>query len=112
VQQYREALQELMPEITVPFENHPGISAAHIMPILLPAGTDRTRFMENMKAQGIQTSIHYPPIHHFTAYQEITDAVLPVTEDVVGREVTLPLYPSLSDEDVVLVAKTIREVLS
>ena len=65
-----------------------------------------------MKAQGIQTSIHYPPIHHFSAYQEITNAELPVTEDVVGREVTLPLYPAMSDEDIVLVAKTIRDVLS
>jgi len=112
VHQYREALQELTPEIVVPFDNHPGISAAHIMPILLPAGTDRIRFMENMKTQGIQTSIHYPPIHHFTAYQEITNVALPVTEDVVGREVTLPLYPAMIDEDIVLVAKTIREVLS
>ena len=111
VQQYREALQELTPKITVPFENHPGTSAAHIMPILLPAGTDRTRFMENMKAQGIQTSIHYPPVHHFTAYQKIVNPILPITEDVVEREVTLPLYPSMSNEDVVLVAKAIMQAL-
>jgi dTDP-4-amino-4,6-dideoxygalactose transaminase len=111
VQQYREALQELTPKITVPFENHPGTSAAHIMPILLPAGTDRTRFMENMKAQGIQTSIHYPPVHHFTAYQKIVNSILPITEDVVEREVTLPLYPSMSNEDVVLVAKAIVQAL-
>lgn len=111
-QQYRDVLQELTPEITVPFENHPGISSAHIMPILLPAGTDRTRFMESMKVQGIQTSIHYPPIHHFTAYQKITDSILPVTEDVVEREVTLPLYPALSEADIVLIAKTIKEAIS
>jgi dTDP-4-amino-4,6-dideoxygalactose transaminase len=111
-QQYHKALQELTPEITVPFENHPGISAAHIMPVLLPAGTDRIRFMEKMKAHGIQTSIHYPPIHHFTAYQEISNSILPVTEDVAEREVTLPLYPALLDTDVVLVTKTIQEVVS
>jgi len=111
-QQYRDVLQELAPEITVPFENHPGVSSAHIMPILLPVGTDRTRFMDSMKAQGIQTSIHYPPVHHFTAYQNITHSALPVTESVVAREVTLPLYPALQDEDIVSVAKAIREVLS
>jgi dTDP-4-amino-4,6-dideoxygalactose transaminase len=111
-QVYRDALQELTPKITVPFDNHPGISSAHIMPVLLPDGTDRTRFMENMKSQGIQTSIHYPPIHHFTAYQNITNSILPVTENVVGREVTLPLYPAMSDEDVLLVVKTIQDVLS
>jgi dTDP-4-amino-4,6-dideoxygalactose transaminase len=111
-QQYRKALQNLTPEITVPFGNHPGISSAHIMPVLLPAGTDRTRFMESMKAHGIQTSIHYPPIHHFTAYQKITNSLLPITENLAEREVTLPLYPALSDADVVLVTKTILEVLS
>jgi len=111
-QQYRKALHELAPEITIPFENHPGISAAHIMPVLLPAGTNRTLFMENMKEQKIQTSIHYPPVHHFTAYRKITDTVLPVTEDLAEREVTLPLYPAMLDTDITLVAKTIKEVIS
>jgi len=111
-QQYRKVLHELAPEITIPFENHPGISAAHIMPVLLPAGTNRTLFMENMKEQKIQTSIHYPPVHHFTAYRKITDTVLPVTEDLAEREVTLPLYPAMLDTDITLVAKTIKEVIS
>jgi len=111
-QQYRKALQELTPEIIIPFANHPGLSSAHIMPILLPAGTDRTLFMEKMKAHGIQTSIHYPPVHHFTAYQDFTKFLMPVTEDIAEREVTLPLYPALRDDDVVLVAKTIQDVLS
>jgi dTDP-4-amino-4,6-dideoxygalactose transaminase len=111
-EQYRDLLQELTPEITIPFINHPGISSAHIMPILLPAGTDRTRFMEAMKEHGIQTSIHYPPIHHFTAYRYAKGSILPITEDVAKREVTLPLYPGLLDADVVLVAKTIQEVVS
>jgi dTDP-4-amino-4,6-dideoxygalactose transaminase len=62
-----------------------------------------------MKAHGIQTSIHYPPIHHFTAYQKFKNSILPVTEDVAEREVTLPLYPALRDADVVLVAKAVQE---
>ncbi len=110
--QYREALQELTPEITIPFENHPGSSAAHIMPVLLPEGTDRTRFMENMKAQGIQTSIHYPPIHHFTAYQQTRQSPLPITENVARREITLPLYPAMNDKDVITVVQAIREAIS
>lgn len=111
-QQYRDILQELTPEVTIPFENHPGISSVHIMPILLPAGTDRIRFMDNMKAHGIQTSIHYPPVHHFKAYQNVTHQSLPVTENVVGREVTLPLYPALRDDDIMTVAKAIREAVA
>ncbi len=111
-QKYCQVLHELVPEISIPFENHPGLSAAHIMPILLPAGTDRISFMENMKAQGIQTSIHYPPIHHFTAFRNVETSSLPVTEDVAGREVTLPLFPKMRDEDVIFVAKAIQEAIS
>ena len=111
-QVYRGALQELVPQVVVPFANHAGISAAHLMPVLLPAGTDRSSFMESMKSQGIQTSIHYPPIHTFTAYSggKATYS-LPNTEEIAAREVTLPLYPAMTDEDVFTVAKAIAHAL-
>ena len=67
--------------------------------------------MEQMKAQGIQTSIHYPPVHQFQAYsgigQPVKDA-LRVTEEVASREVTLPLYPALTDEQVQIVAQAVQ----
>ena len=107
-QTYRDALQELVPQVTVPFEHHDGISAAHLMPMLLPSGASKLNFMENMKSQGIQTSVHYPPIHMFSAYDRgKEDHFLPHTEDVAAREVTLPLYPALSDEDVVTVSRAV-----
>jgi dTDP-4-amino-4,6-dideoxygalactose transaminase len=58
--------------------------------------------MEHMKSNGIQTSIHYPPIHKFQTYIKGGDDLynLPLTENVAGREVTLPLYPGLTDENV------------
>jgi dTDP-4-amino-4,6-dideoxygalactose transaminase len=111
-QAYRDVLQELTPQIAIPFANHVGISAAHLMPVLLPAGTNRPVFMESMKNQGIQTSIHYPPIHAFTAFSGgKAKYSLPNTEDVAAREVTLPLYPAMSEEDVLTVVKSIAHAL-
>jgi dTDP-4-amino-4,6-dideoxygalactose transaminase len=111
-QLYRDALQELTPQVTIPFANHPGISAAHLLPALLPTGINRSGFMENMKTQGIQTSIHYPPIHTFSAYRTgKTRYSLPITEELAGREISLPLYPAMSDEDVYTVAKAIAHAL-
>jgi dTDP-4-amino-4,6-dideoxygalactose transaminase len=73
----------------------------HIYPIVLPAPEDRDRIADLLKAEGIQTSIHYPPIHHFTAFREMGRNVrLPVTEAFAARELTLPLYPSLSPDQV------------
>lgn len=68
--------------------------------------------MEGMKAQGIQTSMHYPPIHTFTAYMGLANkSSLPITEEVARREVTLPLYPALSDSEVMEVVQAVRKAL-
>jgi dTDP-4-amino-4,6-dideoxygalactose transaminase len=107
-QVYRDALRELAPQVTVPFARHAGISAAHLLPLLLPPGSNKSSFMEKMKVQGIQTSFHYPPIHTFTAYKGSRDAVsLPITDAIAEREVTLPLYPTLRDDDVITVARAV-----
>lgn len=110
---YADLINELVPEVIVPFIHHKGISACHIMPVLLPANADRLHFMEKMKEQGIQTSIHYPPIHKFSAFKNSFDRPLSlkVTEEVANREVTLPLYPTLSKEQVIEVVQTVSESL-
>jgi dTDP-4-amino-4,6-dideoxygalactose transaminase len=110
---YEEYLQELAPAIHIPFQGHRGQSCHHIYPILLPEGSDRLAFMEAMKAQRIQTSIHYPPIHTFSAYQELrpVEGALAVTEAVARREVTLPLYPGLTQDDVLAVAQAVQRAL-
>jgi dTDP-4-amino-4,6-dideoxygalactose transaminase len=109
--QYRDQLQELVPQIGVPFTEMRGISACHLMPVILPIGCNRIHFMEHLKSQGIQTSIHYPPIHKFRIYSENGKASyhLPVTEDVVEREVTLPLYPGMTDQQVSQVVQAVRD---
>ena len=111
-QVYRDALQELAPQVAVPFQGHVGKTSAHIMPILLPIETKRKEFIDSMKDNGIQTSIHYPPIHTFTAYKDTMVWDLPVTEDVAKREITLPLYPAMSNDDVVVVVSAIQASLN
>jgi len=108
---YRETLSEFAPDIGLPFTDAPGISACHLFPILLPPKTSRQAFMEAMKSRGIQTSIHYPPTHQFVAYAGLAGAALPVTEDVASREVTLPLYPALTEDLVITVSQAVRAAL-
>jgi dTDP-4-amino-4,6-dideoxygalactose transaminase len=89
-------------ELSIPFAGHPGVSACHICPVLLPEGHSRTAFQDYMKEHGIQTSIHYPPIHTFSYYREHFPGPhhLPVTESIAPREVTLPLYPTMTEEQI------------
>jgi dTDP-4-amino-4,6-dideoxygalactose transaminase len=111
---YRELLTELAPEVQMPFSEERGTSCYHILPILLPAGTDRIRFMEGLKSHGVQTSIHYPPVHQFQIYHDDWQkrgALLPLTEEVAARQVTLPLYPTMREEQVEWVVQAIKETL-
>ncbi len=111
---YRELLTELAPEVQMPFGEERGTSCYHILPVLLPPGTDRIRFMEGLKSHGVQTSIHYPPVHHFQIYHDDWQkrgASLPLTEEAAAREVTLPLYPTMRDEQVEWVAQAVKETL-
>jgi dTDP-4-amino-4,6-dideoxygalactose transaminase len=107
---YREALEGTLVEI--PFINTEGESAYHIFPILLPVDVNRAGFIESMRDAGVQTSIHYPPIHQFSYYRKNYPGVnLPQTEMVARREVTLPLYPSMRDSDVDYVVAALKKTL-
>jgi dTDP-4-amino-4,6-dideoxygalactose transaminase len=102
VQIYNEKLVGIK-EVSIPFEKNQDTSAHHIFPLLLDEAINRQQFMEHMKGNGIQTSIHYPPAHLFTIYRKkfkYKEGLLPVTENVAMREITLPLYPAMSKNDV------------
>ncbi|MCZ6766644.1 MAG: DegT/DnrJ/EryC1/StrS family aminotransferase [bacterium] len=84
----------------------------HIMPVVLKEGTDRLAVMEHLKTAGIQTSIHYPPAHRFTAALPEKHPALPITESIAARELTLPFYPKMTREDVRLVSSTLSKALA
>jgi dTDP-4-amino-4,6-dideoxygalactose transaminase len=90
--------------ISIPFLNETvSDSACHIFPTTLESPDHRTSFMRFMKEQGVQTSIHYPPTHLFSVYRDRGAVELSATEDIASREVTLPLFPNMSSEQVDLV---------
>jgi len=109
---YQEKLSQL-PGLVLPFENYPGNCSYHILPVLLPEGCNRSQFMLDMESRGIQTSMHYPPVHRFQYYQKHfknTIGSLPVTEEVSEREVTLPLHPLMTLQDVEYVYQAMKEI--
>jgi dTDP-4-amino-4,6-dideoxygalactose transaminase len=109
--QYRGKLAEALPEIDIPFSAEHN-TAAHLMPVLLPAAVDRAEVMTALREAAIQTSIHYPPVHLFSYYQSLfPGTILPVTEVFAKRELTLPLHPSLDNQDVTRVVSTLRNAL-
>jgi dTDP-4-amino-4,6-dideoxygalactose transaminase len=99
----------------IPFSDYERKSSFHIFPILLSEEVGRYDFMQKLRESGIQTSIHYPPIHLFTYYRErfgYKEGILPKTEYVGKHEVTLPLHPLMTDTDVEYIAHKINENLT
>jgi dTDP-4-amino-4,6-dideoxygalactose transaminase len=108
---YWDALSSTCLEL--PFCDSMGASAYHIFPILLPQTMDRKVFIDLMRAAGIQTSIHYPPVHTFTHYRKLyPDTSLPRTESIASRQVTLPLFPTMTDKDVQLVISAAKQAIA
>lgn len=100
VLRYRKTLSEKVPDVTFPFADREGDFGYHIFPVLLPERYDRREaLMQALADRGIQTSIHYRPVHTFTAYNDF-DCSLPITDSIAPRILTLPLYPGLRDDQI------------
>lgn len=97
---YRTGFDEGVLEVTLPFDRAED-TVAHLCPALLPAGTDREKVMGALREAGIHSSIHYPPIHRFSYHAaRLGPQELPHTEAFAARELSLPLHPKLTNEDV------------
>ena len=86
-------------------------AAHHLAVVILPSDVQRSRVREQLAADGIQTSVHYPPVHRFTAYAGDGSPSLPETEAVAESLLTLPLYPGLSTDALELVVERLRAAL-
>jgi dTDP-4-amino-4,6-dideoxygalactose transaminase len=78
------------------------VSAEHLFTIVLNEGVEREAFRAALAEQGIQTSLHYPPVHSFSVYRGRV-ATLPMTSSYAARAVTLPLFAHMTQEQVDLV---------
>jgi dTDP-4-amino-4,6-dideoxygalactose transaminase len=106
---YREKLKET--DISIPFSKIDlKDSSCHILPVLLPEAVDRLKVIASLKEKQIQSSIHYPAFIDFTAYKDIKGRA-PVAESICARELTLPLYPSMREEQVDLVCEALLEAI-
>ena len=109
---YRSNLQNS--PVTMPFENQPSnfTSVYHILPVLLPEKTDRVAVIGALKEKRIQASIHYPPFWDFTAYKgQFSPDDSPVTADICRRQLTLPLFPTMTEDEVDQVCNALLEAL-
>lgn len=79
----------------------------HVYPILVEK---RDEFMEYMHQQGIQCTIHFRPLHQMTAYKPYYHGEpLPNTEYMGERIVSIPMFPTMTDEQIEYVAEKVKK---
>lgn len=75
----------------------------------------RNQFIEKLAGFGIGTSVHYKPLHQMTYYKEkygLNNENYPSAEKTWQGNVSLPLYPFMSNEDVKYVCEKIKLILN
>lgn len=108
---YIERLSDIK-NIAIPFADNTEFVSNYIMPVVLLDSTRerRNKIREKMHAAGIQTSVHYPAVHHFTTFKEL-GAVLPQTDYVTDNEITLPMYAALTEPQIDFICTTFKNAL-
>ncbi len=109
---YQTELAKL-PEIRIPPSPPPeiGTHAWHLYIIQLETG-NRDEFINTLRQQNIECSVHYIPLHLFEFYQNqygYCQGDFPNAEAAFKRVVSLPLHPGLTEEDVYTVIDAIRK---
>jgi dTDP-4-amino-4,6-dideoxygalactose transaminase len=97
--------------VRIPFRGRRGRFSHNFFPVLLDEEVDRAGLINRLQEQGVQTSMHYPPVHLMSIHRDLEPESLLFTEAVGRREVTLPLHPLLGLEDIDYVVEKFRECM-
>jgi len=113
---YDRALAPLAPHV-LPIARRPQTRPAwHLYSVLIDfAGLGRPRgdVMQALAERGIGTQVHYIPLHLQPLYRESSGPLsLPGAEAYYARQLSLPLFLDLTNEDVERIAAALKEVLS
>jgi UDP-4-amino-4,6-dideoxy-N-acetyl-beta-L-altrosamine transaminase len=113
---YRDALAPLAPVVRPAAQPAWSDPVLHLMTVLIDfeaAGRSRLEVVEALKGRGVGSQVHYIPVHRQPYYRELYgDLDLPGADAWYARCLSLPLYPSMADEDVVRVVAALKATLS
>jgi len=113
---YLDAFQSLAEDnlIQLPVIPENCDSNYHLFHVLVRNSDTRDRILENLQKCGIHAVFHYVPLHLSKAGQKYQTAgnTLPVTEDVSGRLIRLPIYPDMTADQQTLVVNELTRLVT
>jgi len=81
--------------------------AYHLFPVVLDPKIDRTALQYRLTEVGIETGVHYKPLHELSLYRDALRAPTPYLDTIGPRLLSLPCHHEMDAEDVVRVCDEI-----
>jgi len=110
---YRERLRDIDGVALTYADEQVAESSCYMLAVMLAEADRRDDVRLALRERGVQTTVMYPGIHRFSAYRERFGGVeLPRTELAAASQLTLPLFPHLTDGQLDRVVTSLSEVLA
>ena len=81
-----------------------------IFAVVVDEGVDRDGFRDSLAQAGIQTSVHFSPVHRFELYSD-SGADLPLSDSFASRAVSLPMFAEMGEGQQAQVIEAVRQAL-
>lgn len=97
--------------VSTPLQSPSGYSALHLYPLTVNDPAQRKPLFDYLRDKGIGVNVHYIPVHTQPYYEQLGHKAgdYPIAENYYSREISIPMYSTLSDEEQNYVIKCIRE---
>jgi len=107
---YMRIRKEIEGKLLFPYEIETP-SSYHINPVFTKNEKERIDLLQYLKNKGIQVSHHYPPVHLFSYIKKRYGKLkLEITENLSKREITLPLYPDMEEEEIEYLVEVLKGI--
>ncbi len=71
----------------------------------------RDGLIDHLGKNGVACKVYFHPVHQYSVFKGCPANGLEVSEEMSGKVLSLPIYPSMTDEDISYVCQTIRSYL-
>ena len=108
----KSVARRYMSEINNPLVSIPALSdwSSHVFHLFPIFSKNRDELLQYLTAKDVQTLIHYPiPPHKQQCYKEYNEMSFPITERIHNEELSLPISPVMTDDEISIVVNAIND---
>jgi dTDP-4-amino-4,6-dideoxygalactose transaminase len=102
---------------TIPAVRQHSLHAYHLYPLVINtvgSNISKAEMFDRLRDKGIVCQVHFIPVHSHPYYENrygFKTGDFPIAEEFYRREVSIPMYPDLTSDDVEYISSSIKSVV-